>query len=95
MLVKGWFEDTVPLKKDATNPIALLRIDADWYESVRTCLDNLFDNVVSDGYVIIDDYGTCIGARKALDQFLYANGLQVNLVSDGRGGVLFQKPAKT
>jgi hypothetical protein len=92
-LVKGWFEETVPLTAGQMRPIAVLRIDADWYESVRTCLEHLYDSVVPTGYIIIDDYGTCVGAKKAFDEFVSKRGLNVDIVPDGRGGILVSKPA--
>jgi O-methyltransferase len=91
-LVKGWFENTVAPNADKVRPIAILRIDADWYESVKCCLENLYDGVTMGGYVIVDDYGSCYGAKKALDEFLAHRQLSVDLIPDGRGGVVFQKP---
>ncbi|MCA9081888.1 MAG: hypothetical protein KDA58_15110, partial [Planctomycetaceae bacterium] len=32
-LVKGWFQDTLPVERMNMGPIALLRVDGDWYES--------------------------------------------------------------
>ncbi len=92
-MVKGWFDHTVPATRSQLGRIALLRIDADWYESVKTCLDGLYDLVVPGGYTIIDDYGTCFGARRAVDEFLAAHGIEVTLVHDGRGGCHWLKPA--
>jgi O-methyltransferase len=66
---KGWFEDTLPLF-DTDEKIAILRIDADWYQSTMTILDNLFDNVVVGGLIIIDDYFTWDGCSKAVHDFL-------------------------
>ena len=91
-MVKGWFQDTLPVNRDKIRKIAVLRIDADWYESTKCCLENLYDNVIPGGYVIIDDYGACFGAQKATDEFLAARGLSVELVFDGRGGCHFIKP---
>lgn len=67
-LVKGRFEDTVA--RTETGPIALLHVDGDWYQSVKVCLDHLYDRVSPGGIVQIDDYGHWQGARKAVDEFL-------------------------
>jgi hypothetical protein len=37
--------------------IAVLRLDTDWYESTKHELATFYENVVSGGFVIIDDYG--------------------------------------
>jgi predicted O-methyltransferase YrrM len=91
-LVKGWFENTLPVNRTSVGTISVLRIDADWYDSVKCCLDQLYDQVEPGGYVIIDDYGSCFGAQKAVDEFLAARQLSVELVADGRGGCDFVKP---
>ncbi|MHB9035042.1 MAG: TylF/MycF/NovP-related O-methyltransferase [Armatimonadota bacterium] len=90
-LVKGWFENTLPVTKDQIKSIAVLRLDGDWYESTRCCLINLYDTVSSGGFVIIDDYGTCFGAKKAVDEFRAERGITSALKPDGRGGCWFCK----
>src|SRR4051812_201650 len=67
---KGWFENTLPKARAQIGPIALLRIDADWYQSVRCCLENLFDSVVDGGFVVFDDYYTYDGCAIAVHEFL-------------------------
>lgn len=47
--------------------IALLRLDRDWYDSIKICLNNLFDKVVAGGVVIIDDVGTYDVCRKLVN----------------------------
>jgi len=66
----GWFQDTMPKVSNQMGPIAILRLDGDWYASTKVCLEYLFDKVVKGGVVIIDDYGTYDGCRLALDEFL-------------------------
>jgi O-methyltransferase len=68
-VVKGWFEDTLPECVGEIGPIALLRLDSDWYEATRYTLEMLYDSVVPGGVVIIDDYGSFDGCRKAVDDF--------------------------
>lgn len=70
----GWFEKTVPADADGLGPIALLRLDGDWYESTKICLDHLCARVVRGGVIIIDDYGHWEGCKRAVDEFLAASG---------------------
>ena len=92
-LIKGWFEDTVPLWKNKIGPISLLHLDGDWYSSIKLCLDEMFDQVVDGGFIFIDDYGYWAGARKAVDEFLAARGLTVEFHKVDSTVVWFRKPA--
>ena len=49
--------------------IALLRLDTDWYESTRHELKHLYDKLTPLGALVIDDYGSWEGQRKAVDEF--------------------------
>ena len=63
----GWFRDTLP-----TAPIrklALLRLDADMYESTMVALRSLYHKVSPGGYVIVDDYSAIPSCRQAVDDF--------------------------
>jgi len=71
--VKGPIESTVPAQSP-TGPIALLRLDTDWYESTKHGLENLFPSLSKDGILIIDDYGHWEGARKAVDEYFNSLG---------------------
>ena len=71
----GWFQETVPSIAEDIGPIAVLRLDGDWYESTIICLHHLYDLVQTGGFVIIDDYGTYEGCRNAVDEFLSARGI--------------------
>jgi len=57
--------------------ISILRLDGDWYESTKVCLDNLYDKVVDGGFIIIDDYGCYEGYKKAVDEFLRVRNINV------------------
>jgi len=89
-MVKGWFQETLPEARQKIGPIALLRLDCDWYESTLYCLENLYGQVVPGGYVVIDDYGTCHGCKLAVDEFLQARRIETKLTFDGRGGCFFR-----
>ena len=66
---KGPVEATLPAQSP-TGPVALLRLDTDWYESTRHELVHLFPLLCEGGVLIIDDYGHWAGARKAVDEYL-------------------------
>jgi O-methyltransferase len=91
-LVKGWFQDTVPLHKEKVGKIAILRLDGDWYESTKIPLENFYSFISPGGCVIIDDYATCFGSKKATDEFIEKNSIDTYLRPDYRGGAWFVKP---
>lgn len=66
-LVPGKVEDTLP--QQAPERIAVLRLDTDWYSSTRHELVHLFPRLSPGGVLIIDDYGTWEGAKKAVDEY--------------------------
>lgn len=70
----GWFQDTVPRARETIGDIALLRLDGDWYESTKVCIENLYDKLVPGGFLVIDDYGCFEGCRQAVDEFFAARG---------------------
>ena len=76
-IVSGWFQDTFP--SVTAKEIAILNIDADWYESVKLCLNTFYDRVVSGGFVSFDDYGHWPGCRRAVDEFFQSRGLSYKL----------------
>lgn len=94
VLHKGWFQDTLIKANDDIKAISILRIDADWYESVKVCLECLYENTVEGGYVILDDYGTYPGCKKAFHDFASSIRLEVELHPIDVNGVWFKKPYK-
>jgi O-methyltransferase len=91
---QGWFQETLPAAKHEIGPIAVLRLDGDWYDSTRVCLENLYDLVIAGGFVIIDDYGYWEGCRRAVDEFLAARKLDVQLHVVDDSGVWFEVGGK-
>lgn len=91
IFVKGWFENTIPVEREKIVNIALLRIDGDWYSSTKCCMEGLYSKVKKGGAIIVDDYESCYGCKKAIDEFLFQNNLNHNIILDGRGGCYFEK----
>lgn len=71
-IIKGKVEETIPAA--VPDAISLLRLDTDWYESTKHELHHLYPLLAEKGILIIDDYGTWEGARKATDDFFANNG---------------------
>jgi len=85
-IVKGWFEDTLPIAEFPSG-ISILRMDADWYDSTMQILDALFPAVVAGGRILIDDYYTWDGCSKAVHDYLSKHKRPERINS--RGGVCF------
>jgi len=70
---QGWFEDTVTSGfGHAHNKIALLRLDADLYDSTQICMQHLYPLLSPGGWLIVDDYGLS-GCRQAVNNYMSGN----------------------
>ena len=87
-IVPGLFQQTFPSVR--IPQIALLNVDADWYESVKLCLDTFYDSVVPGGFVSFDDYHAWPGCRLAVDEFFQSRSLTYPLNPVGEAA-WFQK----
>lgn len=81
VVAKGWFRDTLPAAN--VGPIALLRLDADWYESTKEVLDNLAGRVVRGGLIVVDDYYTWDGCTLAVNECAVARNWMIRQSSSG------------
>ena len=72
-IMRGWFEETLPHFKPPC-PIALLRLDGDWYDSTRLCLEHLSPYLARNGIIIVDDYYFWNGCARAVHEFLAKTG---------------------
>jgi O-methyltransferase len=69
-LVKGFFEETLPLLGDR---FSLVHLDVDLYASYRTCLEFFYPRLLRGAYMVFDEYGESDvypGAKRAIDEFL-------------------------
>jgi SAM-dependent methyltransferase len=69
-LVKGLFENELRIG----SPVAFAHIDADWHDSVLTCLERIEPHLVPGGRFVIDDYDHWKGARAAVDEYFSGRG---------------------
>ena len=72
-LVKGWVQNTVPF--DYPEKISILRLDMDVYAPTIFVLRELYDNISTGGFIIIDDWALA-GVRTAVMEFWVERGLK-------------------
>ncbi len=91
-IIPGWFNDT--LRTAAVERIAILHIDADWYDSVKLVLDVFYEKVVPGGFIILNDYNTWEGCNRALNDFITERRLKNICITEVEPttGAYFQKP---
>ncbi len=80
---KGWFDQTIPhfAQNNSDSKISLLRLDGDWYESTKVCLENLYPLVSEGGIVIIDDYYSWDGCALAVHEYLGLHKLSHRIIT--------------
>jgi hypothetical protein len=89
-LVSGWFRES--LKEAPIEQLALLRLDADLYESTLEALIHLYPKVSSGGWVIIDDYQMLPPCRKAVDQYRHDQRIDAPIQAIDRHAVCWRVP---
>ena len=76
-ILKGFVKDTLP--NSGVKKIALLRVDVDAYSATRDVLDNLYDKVVTGGYIIFDDT-SLVETQAALKDFIKERDIPIKLL---------------
>ena len=79
-LVKGKTQDTLSVKTNIPDKIAILRLNTCFYESTKLELEILYDKLQKGGYLIIDDYGYWKGAKLAVDEFFKNQKINLHFV---------------
>jgi hypothetical protein len=74
--IVGDVMETLNNKLNIPEKISILRLDTDWYESSKYELEQMYDNVVTGGVIIFDDYYHWQGQRKATDDFFKKIGVE-------------------
>lgn len=70
--------------------IALLRLDTDWHASTKIELEVLYPRLASGGFLIVDDFGHWLGARKAVVDYFTASPIKIEPIDDT--AILIVKP---
>jgi O-methyltransferase len=64
---KGLFNDT--FRQPLPQKVALLHLDADWYDGIYAALETFYPLISTGGIVILDDFGHWEGTREAFYDF--------------------------
>ena len=89
VFLKGLFSETLP-RLDAF-PLALLRVDGDWYSSTTDVLEEMYPNLSVGGFVILDDYGPVVDSRRAVLDFRARHGIAAPMFAIDGDGVFLEK----
>lgn len=87
--LKGWFRDTLP--SAPVKRLAVLRLDGDMYESTMDALTHLYPKLSTGGFVIIDDWGSVEGCRRAVEDYRKDKQITEEIIPVDDDGVYWQK----
>lgn len=88
IFLEGWFKDT--LHKAPIEKLALIRLDADMYESTFQALENLYPKLSIGGYVIIDDYNAFPNCKQAVDDFRKKHSINNSIIEIDREAIYWR-----
>jgi predicted O-methyltransferase YrrM len=87
--VKGLVQETLWVQE----PVSLAHIDCDRYESVQTCLHRIEPHLVRKGVLVIDDYDSKSGCRKAVDEYFIDKAATYDFVRKSRLHIIRKEKA--
>ncbi len=93
-LNQGNIFDALPLylEQHPETRIALLHLDMDVKEPSAFALDLLYDRVVPNGLIVLDDYNVVAGGSEAIDDFIAKHKLRIDKTTHYRMPAYIRKP---
>ena len=89
-LIKGKVEETLLDKKNIPDSIAILKIDTALYESYQVSFKILANKVSKNGIIIIDNYLSYGGIKKATDEYLSENNFKIEINKFSRNAIIYK-----
>jgi O-methyltransferase len=87
--LKGFFADSLP--GAPIDKLAILRMDADLYQSTADVLQNLYPRLSSGGWLICDDYLNLHDCRRAVDEYRARHGITEPIVEIDQRAICWKK----
>lgn len=69
IFIEGDVLQTIPSSMNLFKSISFLRLDTDWFDSTKIELDFLYPILSKSGVIVIDDYGSWAGSKRATDEY--------------------------
>ncbi len=89
VFLEGWFKDTLP--PAPVEKLALIRLDADMYESTMQALHHLYPKLSPGGFVIVDDYNAFPNCRQAVDEYRAQHRITEKMIAIDKEAVYWRK----
>lgn len=91
-MIAGDVRSTLRQSTELPQKISILRLDTDFYDSTLAGLEILYPRLVSGGIILIDDYGSRDGSRRAVEEFFADGPRRPALFLDSYSGRVGVKP---
>jgi Macrocin-O-methyltransferase (TylF) len=91
VFLKGWFAETLPAAP--FQKLAVVRLDGDYYQSTIDAISVLYPKLQPGGWLIVDDYGLPLGARRATDRYRSQNDITDRIFMADKQVAYWQKSA--
>lgn len=92
--VKGLFKDSIPAFKDNKDPVAVLRVDGNFYDSYQDAMYYMYEKVPVGGIVIFDDVMSHKAVMTFWNDFKADQGIDVELNRIDKHSAWFRKEQK-
>ena len=89
ILIKGKVEDTLLDENNMPEKISILKLDTPLYEATKIELEKLFPKIQKGGVLIVDNYGTYKGIKKAVDEFFYSKNYVISYYALTRRVIIY------
>jgi hypothetical protein len=89
VFLEGWFKDTLVNLPD--RPIALARLDGDYYESTMDAIETIYPKLSKGGFLIVDDYNLPLGCKRAINEYRKTHNISDEIIKINNQAIYWRK----